>query len=110
MPQANHVIVLPTQPEANAITLVVITNADILKSNNDILKAIQNLSLSASTPKTLSGNTKTECSAFYCEYCWTHGQCGHSSAFCKKPNEGHVSTATAANPAGGRTSKWTRIK
>lgn len=110
VPQANHVMVLPTQPEANAVTSVIITNADILKSNNDILKAIQNLSLSASKPKTFSGNSKTERPALYSEYCWTHGQCGHSSASCKKPNEGHVSTATAANPVGGRTSKWARIK
>jgi hypothetical protein len=102
--QANGQIVIP---EVNAASIsTVVTNADILK-------AIQSLVLSnnlkddtkADTKKSKSARSATFSSDLYC---WTHGTCGHTSAVCKKPAEGHITTATAANPAGGNTAKYRR--
>ena len=36
-------------------------------------------------------------------YCYTHGNCGHTSADCRNPTAGHQISATAANKMGGST-------
>ena len=38
-------------------------------------------------------------------YCWTHGACGHSSAFCRNPAQGHVSEATFSNRFNGNNAR-----
>jgi hypothetical protein len=37
------------------------------------------------------------------KYCWTHGNCAHSSADCESKTDGHIDTATYANMQGGST-------
>ena len=79
----------------------------------NILKTIQNLVLTSReqptkstsrTSSTTQGTTATR------GYCWTHGICSHTSAACQRPAIGHVPAATAENPQGGATSKWSNRK
>jgi hypothetical protein len=87
-------------PQVNAVSATVVTNADILE-------AIQSLVLSSNKPQKSKLKSILTVPAPI-EYCWTHGVCGHTGASCKRPAVGHITTATAANPAGGNTSKWLR--
>lgn len=81
-------------------------------TNSDLLQAIQSLVFYSAKPNAprSSGKSKAKSNNIPAEYCWTHGYCTHSSGACRKPSEGHVITATAANPSGGRTTKWERPK
>lgn len=40
------------------------------------------------------------------EYCWSHGNCNHSSAACKNPADGHKSAATKSDNMGGSAKTW----
>lgn len=101
--------------QANEIKLEVnATSTSPVVSNADILHAIQSLVLSSkvdSKSKVKTSPSKRDINAPL-EYCWTHGHCGHTSAACKKPSEGHIVSATANNPAGGNlnTYKWVKPK
>jgi hypothetical protein len=39
------------------------------------------------------------------QYCWTHGNCAHSSSTCETQAEGHIADATYANMQGGSTTR-----
>jgi hypothetical protein len=39
------------------------------------------------------------------QYCWTHGNCAHSSATCETQSEGHIADASYSDMKGGSTNR-----
>lgn len=92
--------------EINAVSVSTVV------SNADILRTIQSLTLFNNTKIGSESNSRKNKSgrsaAQTYQYCWTHGNCGHTSAVCNRSAQGHIKTATAASPAGGNTSNYVR--
>jgi hypothetical protein len=39
------------------------------------------------------------------KYCWTHGNCAHSSSDCETKGDGHIAEATYSDMQGGSTTR-----
>jgi hypothetical protein len=85
----------PAQPDVTAL----------MKEMLLLRATVARLSIPPPTPNRTAGTDTTSPRG----YCWTHGSSRnllHTSATCKAPAPGHVTTATATNPCGGSTKIW----